>query len=475
MADLIGNFEIEDGVHLEEETSLLLGFDVGGTNVKAGLVCPQTGKLLAKHSTPWPPFPSAKKPEALVELILSLGVKVLDEKGLSWEDVLAIGVACPGHVEREVGVVVSASAFPEWHNVPLASMVYEATLRPTTLLNDASAATSAAYAAREEEESCIVVLTLGTGIGMGLVSDGHVLNGANGLIEGGHMIVDSSPNARLCGCGQRGCLEAYASASAVAKIAMERMSDDSSGHHLGHSGPYPEGGQGSSREGNGAPCAEGCSSPRASTDMHKASPTPGSGSDGVQEQGVRAKVRLMELKCSLTPAEKGEKELNGTGGVACPELPGKPWKPGAAAREGMTTGAAPGGLTTKDVFSMAADGHPVAEAVVSEACDYLGVACINICRMVDPEAILLTGGMSQGKGIVERVRESFLSRGWTILPNKCHIGLAMGTDADTAGVVGAAGAAGCEFAISALQSQSDASWRDSRSPSFEDSPARTSP
>jgi len=125
----------------------------------------------------------------------------------------------------------AANIFPGCTNIPLRDMIRAGTGGvPTTLVNDADAAVGAECwvgAARDQNGSGgvkdLVFLTLGSGIGAGMVVDGKVIGGSTGTIEGGHMIVDGSGRGRPCGCGSSGCLEAYASANSVVKRALEAL------------------------------------------------------------------------------------------------------------------------------------------------------------------------------------------------------------------------------------------------------------
>jgi glucokinase len=107
-----------------------------------------------------------------------------------------------------------------WSDVPLASLLQETLSRPVKLVNDADAALLAecwvgASSTLTRQNKTVVMMTLGSGVGAAAYCNGSLVVGARGLIEAGHSIVDSSPTARLCGCGQRGCIEAYASANSV--------------------------------------------------------------------------------------------------------------------------------------------------------------------------------------------------------------------------------------------------------------------
>ncbi len=198
-----------------------IGLDLGGTNVKAGVVDDQA-QVLASQSVP---TPAQGGPKAVIDAMAQCARLVCDKAELSFSDVTAIGVGSPGPLDFEAGVVIALPNLPGWENVPLRDRLAQATGRPVVLENDANAAAFGEYwagAGRDPAIRHLVMLTLGTGIGSGLIIEGQILHGAfNVGGEGGHMIVD--PDGRPCGCGQRGCLESGASASHTARRAEEAL------------------------------------------------------------------------------------------------------------------------------------------------------------------------------------------------------------------------------------------------------------
>ncbi|CAM9495726.1 unnamed protein product [Ectocarpus sp. 6 AP-2014] len=407
-------------MYASTEHMLFVGLDIGGTNLKAGVIDGTTGGQLLGRAQER--LPEDRSPEAVVDRLVALCRGLLDEHGITWDDILYTGVGCPGQIDREAGVVIGASTFPAWHNVPLANLVQDRTGRPVTVLNDASAAASAEFASRGSQET-IAVLTLGTGIGLGVVCAGRVVTGCRGLVEGGHMIVEPGPNGRLCACGQRGCLEMYASASAVAAIASERL-----GSGGGDLFPAP----------SDTPY---CNGETGEEPDAVAPTTPTHGSPGISRR--RGSINRSDSAVSLRIMEL-ERRTSAEQRASAPASPSTPAS--AAGRRGSRLSGGGSKITAADVFSMAKKGDEVAVRVVEETCDYLGLACVNICRVLDPDAILLAGGMSKAEGLLEKVRKSFSSRGWKVLPHECEIDLAK-TCVD-AGVIGAAGAACCEYALS---------------------------
>jgi glucokinase len=187
-----------------------LGVDVGGTKV-LGVALDHSGAVIAEHRVPTP-----RGSAALVEDVLDV-VAVLRGRVA---DVSAVGVGLPGLVDRS-GTLRFAPNLPGVVELPVGPLVAEATGVPVMVDNDATCATWAEQqlgAARGQPYALLV--TLGTGIGGGLVVDGRLVRGANGFAgEIGHMVVDADGIA--CVCGRRGCWERYASGSGLGRLARE--------------------------------------------------------------------------------------------------------------------------------------------------------------------------------------------------------------------------------------------------------------
>uniref|UniRef100_A0A7S2RL15 Glucokinase n=1 Tax=Rhizochromulina marina TaxID=1034831 RepID=A0A7S2RL15_9STRA len=211
------------------ENVYFVGVDLGATNAKAGVVR-KDGEIISTASKPLGTGVDSHAFHRVVEAIVAVTLDAVDAAGLAWTSIRGVGVGTPGHVHR--GVVHAAANFPEWAHAPLGDAVAHALRCPVFVLNDADAAILAERWVGEAKGSGeVAMVTLGTGIGVGVVSGGQLVQGSRGLIEAGHSIVDSGPSARLCGCGQKGCIEAYASARSVAARAREVFAAS------GHSGP----------------------------------------------------------------------------------------------------------------------------------------------------------------------------------------------------------------------------------------------
>jgi glucokinase len=285
---------------------MFLGFDVGGSSIKVALIVEQEDGSIRPQALLTRKGPiGSTAPQEVAKLIFEMGQEVLVG---GWSSVVATGIGMPGQIDANL--VIAASNFPEWSQVPLADMVRELTgCARVLLLNDADAALQAemlfGYGIGAECVRPYCILSLGTGVGGGFV----LPQGKRfvGQVEIGHMIVWPGPDGRQCGCGQRGCLEAYSSASGIVRAAREA---------------------------------------------------------GLAEQTA---------------------------------------------------------LDAEAIFKLASEDNEIARGVVARASETLGLACINICRILDCQAIILLGGLAQAQGLVEGVREAYEKHTWTILPNECQI------------------------------------------------------
>ena len=396
----------------------VLGIDLGGTAAKLGLIPLATlleppSPPAAASSSPPPPLPpppfmhraplplarADRTPTAIVALLVDACGELLAQAGIGWEAVEAVGVGFPGHV-KEGGTVAAGAAnlSEEWKaGVPLVKLLKEGLKAyigggqmilpehiPSTivLLNDADAALAAeAWGGAAQGHEDVVMLTLGTGIGVAVWLNGQAWSGSRGLVEGGHMVV--AKGGRACGCGQQGCLEMYASATALVHRAKEL------GFVRRRKGR---------REGLGREADAG---------------------GGEDEERKKASARK---------EEEGREEEEGKG-----------------QREQDDDNIDDDGsvLNAKHIFDAAFSSQPdpLALQVVEEAADYLGLGCLNLCRVLDPAMVLFAGGMSgAGPRFVDMVKERFGAYGWSILPHDVEMGIAA-LGGEQAGVWGSARAA----------------------------------
>jgi glucokinase len=144
---------------------------------------------------------------------------------LKLADVAAVGVATPGLMDIKAGLILDPPNLKPWKNVPVRDHVKKAFGKPTAYQNDANAAAYAEFwVGAGQDAKSMVLFTLGTGVGGGIIIDDKIIEGEHSHGgELGHLRIDTPDRGRLCGCGARGCLEAYASATNVVRRAREGM------------------------------------------------------------------------------------------------------------------------------------------------------------------------------------------------------------------------------------------------------------
>ena len=310
-----------------------LGIDLGGTFIKFG--------LLDADRTPGATFqlptPTGEGSEGVVRQMIAGAEQAVQQAGLTREDLLGIGIGAPGPLDLADGVVIGMPNSPGMENTPLRDRISEAIGCQAVLENDANAAAYGEYicgAGREARD--MVMITLGTGVGSGIILDGRVLHGAHGIgAELGHVVIE--PGGELCGCGQRGCLERYCSATHLARYAVGRI-----------------------RDGEASSLSD------------------------VLAEGVE--------------------------------------------------------LTAKDINLARRAGDSLAEAVWRRGIYYLALACVNVCRIFDPDEIVLAGGLIHaGDDLMDPLVEQYRKLHWSLTPPQATIAFStLGADA---GVIGAAGVA----------------------------------
>jgi glucokinase len=201
---------------------LVVGVDLGGTSIVVGTV-PEDGSALYGFATQ--PTPVQAGPDAvadrMVELI-RLSIDATRRELGSGIEVAGVGVGAPGPLDTARGIVIVAPNLG-WKDMPLRDHVAQATGLPATLENDANCATLGEWWRGAAQGARFVAgITIGTGIGGGIVLDGRIYHGASDVAaEFGHTTIDVT--GRLCKCGNYGCLEAYASGPAIAARAVEEI------------------------------------------------------------------------------------------------------------------------------------------------------------------------------------------------------------------------------------------------------------
>jgi glucokinase len=273
-----------------------IGIDIGGTKI-AGALVDESGQIIREARVVTP----VKDPAALVDAVVGL-VKELRTEGL----VLGVGVAMAGFIDQQQANVIYGTNFG-WKNYPLKAEIEAQLDIPVIIENDANAAGWAEYRfGAGQGYQHMVMLTLGTGVGGAIIVDGKMLRGGFGVAgELGHMRV--VPDGIACGCGQRGCIESYASGTALLRTANELV-----------------------------------------------------------DSGKPAGKRLAELK----------------------------------ALSGQLTGA--------EVYQALVEKDPGAVELLQNLADWLGQAIASLSAILDPEIVVIGGGLSQaGEMLLAPIREAF--------------------------------------------------------------------
>jgi glucokinase len=314
-----------------------IGVDLGGTFIKFGLL----DQDYKPSKTFQLPTPDTSADDIVAQMVVG-AKKAMEEHGLKKKDIVGVGVGAPGPMKISEGIIIASPNLPTIRDFPMARKVADGVGLPTVLENDANAAGFGEYVAGAGKGGGdMVLLTLGTGVGGGIVVNGKVLHGAHEIgAEIGHLIVE--PGGEPCGCGQRGCLERYASATFMAQFAERVL---------------------------------------------KAGGTPS------------------KLKAVLDA--KGE-------------------------------------LDAKDINEARKAGDELAAEVWDRSCYYLALGCVSISRLLDPELIVLAGGLIKaGDDLLKPVQAHFRKHHWKLTDVKTRIAFStLGTDA---GVIGAAGVAWAEL------------------------------
>jgi glucokinase len=311
---------------------LFVGLDVGGSSMKAGVVDDQ-GQALSNVSLP---TEAHKGQQHGLERMCESIRHAIAGAGLRADQIAAIGVATPGTMDIPAGIILDPPNLKPWKNVPVRRHIQDVFHLPTAFQNDANAAAYGEFwVGAGRETHSMVLFTLGTGVGGGIIIGDLVVEGEHSHgAELGHMKIEMT-NPRECGCGRRGCLEAYASATAVVKRAQEALDQ-----------------------------------PGARSSLHAL----------LREQG---------------------------------------------------------GITSKDIFTAAAQGDVLADKIVEDTAYYLAVGTTNMLHTIDPDMVVFTGGMiAAGESFLDRIRHFVRQLAFPVPAEKAQLRYAqLGSDA---GFIGAA-------------------------------------
>ena len=311
----------------------VMGVDIGGTNLVVGAVVTDGSRIVGLRTEP---TGAAHGADRVIDRIVTMTNAAIEDTRLADREAVieGVGIGSPGPLNRTTGVVILTPNLG-WHDMPVRDRIGTALGLPAWLDNDANCAMAGEWwvgAAKGARHA--VTFTLGTGIGGGIVVDGKLLHGASGVAaEIGHITIET--NGRRCGCGNDGCLEAYASGPAIARRTIEAI-----------------------------------------------------------ESGAESSI-------------------------------------------GAMVGGALDRISAQTVYDAAGAGDPLALEVVQDTAKYLGVGVANLINILNPEVVVICGGVTQaGDRLFTPLRREVTRRAFRPAVQACRIvpGLLPGT----AGVVGAA-------------------------------------
>lgn len=198
----------------------MIGIDIGGTTVKIGLLNHE-GKIIYKWEIP---TIIDNQGDRIVDDIWQSIIETISEQKVE-SDIIGIGVGAPGFVNRKTGIVEEAVNIG-WKDFHLKDKLQKLSNLPVVIENDANlAALAENWQGSGNDSNDVIFITLGTGVGGGIIVNGEILNGTNGTAaEIGHILVE--PDGHLCNCGRVGCLETIASATGIVRQAMEQVANN---------------------------------------------------------------------------------------------------------------------------------------------------------------------------------------------------------------------------------------------------------
>ena len=191
-----------------------IGIDIGGTFVKAAIVN-KTGEIIISEKVPTP-----KTGELLPQMVIEIIEGLVKKAELEIGDIKNIGIGAPGVCDSKRGVIVNCPNIEGCRDVEICGKIEEKLGIPARVDNDANCAALGEYMLSETKSEGFVFVTLGTGVGGGIILDGKILRGINSAAgEIGHIVIDKG--GEMCNCGRRGCWERYASVSALVRQSKE--------------------------------------------------------------------------------------------------------------------------------------------------------------------------------------------------------------------------------------------------------------
>ncbi len=202
-----------------ESPSFVMGIDLGGTSVKLGLLCGDDVVARDQISTA-----HCNEPSDVFRRAREFATAALRRRGATYDALQSVGLAMAGVIDETTATLMETANLHAWHGIGFHQELASVFQKPVAVINDANAAALGESSFGEHRTDSLSFLTLGTGIGGGIIVAGRAINGSHGCGgEIGHVTIEHGPDARPCGCGRLGHLEAYAGAAGIVKTALEQL------------------------------------------------------------------------------------------------------------------------------------------------------------------------------------------------------------------------------------------------------------
>ncbi|MCA9135350.1 MAG: ROK family protein [Planctomycetales bacterium] len=199
--------------------SFVMGIDLGGTSIKLGLL--RGDELIAREQIS---TANCNEPSDAFRQAREFATQTLSANGASFDDLEAVGLAMAGVIDEATATLMETANLQSWHGIGFHQELARVFEKPVAVINDANAAALGESSYGEHRTDSLSFLTLGTGIGGGIIVGGRAINGSHGCGgEIGHVTIEHGPDARSCGCGRFGHLEAYAGAAGIVQTATELL------------------------------------------------------------------------------------------------------------------------------------------------------------------------------------------------------------------------------------------------------------
>ena len=209
---------------IDSQDAFVMGIDLGGTSVKVGLLRGSEVVGRTKISTA-----DCQAPADAFRQARQFAEQSLCELGRSFADLSAVGLAMAGVIDETTATLMETANLHSWHGIGFHQELARVFEKPVAVINDANAAALGEARFGRHRSDSLSFLTLGTGIGGGIIIDGRAINGSHGCGgEIGHVTITHDPDARMCGCGRPGHLEAYAGAGGIVQTAKELLQQSDS-------------------------------------------------------------------------------------------------------------------------------------------------------------------------------------------------------------------------------------------------------